>query len=134
LARLTAALDRERDATGFTFIDAAGKLRGVELFANHSLMMAFAPRLLRGYLLEAGEKGASLEIPSGDGTLLKRVEEFLESVPRGSARLEEIKLDDDRRDEWPKGLKRVHVMRSGEIIGHGLVDADYRPVHVSIFN
>jgi len=134
VARLTAALARDPEATGFTFIDAAGKLRGVELFANHSLMMAFAPRLLRGYLLEAGEKGASLEIPSGDGTLLKRVEEFLESVPRGSARLEEIKLDDDRREEWPQGLKRVHVMRNGGIIGHGLVDADYRPVHVSLFN
>jgi hypothetical protein len=137
LARLTAALDRDRDATGFTFIDAAGKLRGVELFANHSLMMAFAPRLLRGYLLEAGEKGASLEIPSGGGTLLKRVEEFLETVPRGSARLEEIPFNEDpenEKKERPTGLKRVHVMRSGAIIGHGLVDADYRPVHVSIFD
>ncbi|MHC4162888.1 MAG: ARPP-1 family domain-containing protein [Planctomycetota bacterium] len=133
VARLTAALDRDPEATGFTFIDAEGKLRGVELFANHSLMMAFAPRLLRGYLLEAGEKGASLEMPSSDGTLLKRVEEFLETVPRGSARLEEIKLDRNRKDEWPKGLKRVHVMRHGRIIGHGLVDSDYRPVHVAIF-
>ncbi|MHC4973691.1 MAG: ARPP-1 family domain-containing protein [Planctomycetota bacterium] len=133
VARLATALDSDREATGFAFIDAEGRLRGVELFANHTLMMGFARRLLRGYLLEAGEKGASLEVPSGNGTLLKQVGEFLETVPRGAAHLEEIELDRDRKMEWPKGLKRVHVMRSGTIIGHGLVDADYRPVHVSIF-
>jgi hypothetical protein len=134
VARLVAALDREPGATGFAFIDAQGKLRGVELFANHALMMAFAPRLLRGYLLEAGERGASLEIPkSNDGTLLKRVAEFLEAVPRGAAHLEEVPFG-DQHEERPKGLKRVHVMRGPTIIGHGLVDADYRPVHVSIFD
>jgi hypothetical protein len=133
VARLTSALEGDLAATGFAFIDAEGRLRGVELFADHTLMTAFAPRLLRGYLLEAGEKGASLEVPSGNGTLLKQVDEFLEMVPRGSAHLDEIKLDKDRKKEWPKGLKRVHVMRGATIIGHGLVDADYRPVHVSIF-
>lgn len=133
VARLAAALDRHRAATGFAFLDAQGKLRGVELFADHALMAAFAPRLLRGYLLEAGEQGVSLEVPSGNGSLLKQVEEFLDGVPRGAARLEEIELGAEREKEWPAGLKRVHVMRGGTIIGHGLVDADYRPVHVSIF-
>ncbi|MHC4818674.1 MAG: ARPP-1 family domain-containing protein [Planctomycetota bacterium] len=133
VARLATALASDPAATGFAFIDAEGKLRGVELFADHALMMAFARRLLRGYLLEAGERGASLEVPSGSGTLLKQVGEFLETVPRGSAHLEEIELDNDRKGEWPKGLKRIHVMRGATIIGHGLVDADYRPVHVSIF-
>ena len=61
---LARSLEKDRSTTGFAVFGADGKLRGIELFANHRLLKEFAPRLLRGYLLEAGEKGIKLAAPT----------------------------------------------------------------------
>ena len=95
--------------------------------------MAYAPRLLYGYLLEAGRDGIRLkrsragsESPSMD--LATRLFDHLP---------ERCMLEETRRalknDGWPAGLRRVNLRNaSRQIIGHGLLMGS-RPVHLALF-
>ncbi len=132
--KLADALRADATSTGFAVLDAKGGLLGVEMFHDHAAMLAFAPRLLRGYLLEAGEDGIRVTPPVGALGLAK-VQGFLEALPARGLRVERQKLEDVARGyaRAPKGLCRVSLVGvSGEIAGHGLL-VDDAPIHLTLF-
>jgi hypothetical protein len=128
VGRLTQELARDGAATGFAVI-ADGKVLGVELFASHELMLAFAPRLLHGYMVEAGTNALALEPPrASDGTALELARALIDDVPERVARLE----DDARgtQERWPEGLRRVQLKEPlGRVVGHGLL-YEGRPLYL----
>jgi len=131
VAQLTAALSENPEATGFVVLS-AGRVMGTELFASHDLMAAYAPRLLRGYLVEAGEAGISLEAPAKGGQALSAVTDLLDRLPEQMKMVVEEPFRGTRED-WPAGMERV-TLRSpaGAVMGHGLL-LNARPVQLSIF-
>ncbi|MHC4549478.1 MAG: ARPP-1 family domain-containing protein [Planctomycetota bacterium] len=131
--RMTAGLERDEKATGFAVVDAEGKLLGVELFASHELMAAYAARLLQGYLLEAGHRGIRLRSRSrADGKAGELVHELLDLMPGRATGVEE----DPRgtRAGWAAiGLSRVFLKDyAGHVVGYGIRHHE-RPVHVTLF-
>jgi hypothetical protein len=132
--KLVDVLARDEAATGFAVLDAKGNLLGVEIFHDHALMLAFAQRLLRGYLLEAGDDGIRLAPPrAGDGRL-GAVQGLLEGLPARGLRMDRRGLDDsDPMLRIPKGLCRANLAdASGRIMGHGLL-IDDAPIHLTLF-
>jgi len=128
------ALRADATSTGFAVLGAKGNLLGVEMFSDHAAMLAFAPRLLRGYLLEAGEDGIRVTPPM-DALGLEKVQGFLKALPERGLRVVREKLEDVRRgyERAPKGLCRVNLVGvSGEIAGHGLL-VDDAPIHLTLF-
>jgi hypothetical protein len=131
--RMAAGLERDEKATGFAVVDAAGKLLGVELFASHELMGAYAARLLQGYLLEAGHQGIRLRSRSrADGKAAEVVHELLDHMPGRVTSLAE----DPRgtRAGWARiGLSRVFLKDyAGHVVGYGIRHHE-QPVHVTFF-
>ncbi|MEM8885831.1 MAG: DUF6569 family protein [Planctomycetota bacterium] len=117
--RMTRSLARDGRSTGFVVMSAQGELLGAELFASHALMMEFAPRLLQGYLLEAGPKIQLKPANGGTARARKAVEDQLgERLPQLAQRI------DDARTAWedvPKGMRQVNlVAHSGRVVAHGL--------------
>lgn len=128
VGRLTRELARDGASTGFAVI-ADEEVLGVELFASHELMLAFAPRLLHGYMVEAGTNALALEPPrASDGAALEAARELLDGVPERVGRMQ----DDVRgtQESWPDGLRRV-VLREplGRVVGHGLL-FEGRPLYL----
>ncbi len=132
--KLVDALRADATSTGFAVLGARGRLLGVEMFHDHAAMLAFAPRLLRGYLLEAGEDGIRVTPPTG-ALGLEKVQGFLEALPARGLRVEREKLEDVARGyaRAPKGLCRVNLVGvAGETLGHGLL-VDDTPIHLPLF-
>ncbi len=133
VARLVEALRADAGATGFA-VFAGDALQGVEIFASHELMMQFAPRLLHGYLLEAGSRPLRLAAPgAGAAGLLTQAKRLIEELPGTTARFDDS--DDQRgtREGWPEGLRRVLLRDgTGNILGAGLLVGD-RPLHVTVY-
>ena len=133
---LATALAADRDATGFAVVDKDGKVLGMELFASHHLMMEFAPRLLHGYLVEAGD-AIRLERPA-DGALSQRFGIAVRALGdvAGKTATVEVLVDRGTRAGWPEslgGLRQVNLRNAaGAIIGHGIVHGD-RPIHLTVF-
>jgi len=131
LAHLLKSLDAPGDASlsGFAVL-AGGEVKGVELFGDHALMMAMAPRLLRGYLRELGD-ALDLRAPGAqEGEMLRMAELLVVGTPARTLQVEER-----RRDGWPValGLREVTLRGpGGKVIGHGLMARD-RPVHLALF-
>ncbi len=133
VARLADALRADAEATGFA-VFAGDTLQGVEMFASHALMMQFAPRLLHGYLLEAGGKPLRLAPPgAGAAGLLAQANKLIEDLPQIAARFEDGEDQRGTRDGWPEGLRRV-VLKDGVgvVLGAGLLTGD-RPLHLTLF-
>jgi anti-sigma-K factor RskA len=135
--KLVDALSRDATATGFAVVDAKGSLLGTELFLDRDTMLAFAPRLLRGYLLEAGEDGIRVAPPRGAGRGPEAVRKLLEGVPGRGLRVERQRLDVPQyeRDKHPApaGVARVTFVTSdGRAAGHGIVRDD-TPIHLTLF-
>jgi hypothetical protein len=123
VSRLVAALEADRQATGFAVYGEDGTLLGTEIFATHELMVQFAARLLRGYLLEAGGR-IRLQAASGNATeIATRVHTFLnEEMPRNAQRVVDVRTwrDSDAAD-WPEGMRLVNVLSpTRQVIGQGL--------------
>jgi hypothetical protein len=135
--KLVDALAREALATGFAVFDAKGNLLGTELFFDHDTMLAFAPRLLRGYLLEAGEDGIRVAPPRAAGRGPEAVQKLLAGMPGRGLRVERQRLDvpEDAHDKHPApaGVARVTFLTTGgHPLGHGIVRDD-TPVHLTLF-
>jgi len=133
--RLVDALARDKDASGFAVLDADGKLMGVELFHDHALMLAFAPRLLRGYLMEAGEDGIRITPPRVAGRPRETVETFLRGLPGRPLHVERELLEGAAGGYAgaPAGLCRATLVGSGgQVAGHGLL-VNGTPVHLTLF-
>ncbi len=130
--KLVDALGRDANATGFAVLDAKGRLLGTELFLDHDTMLAFAPRLLRGYLLEAGEDGIRVAPPRGAVRGPELVQDLLEGMPGRGLKIERRRLDVPE-DGGPAGVARVTFLASGgHPVGHGIVRDD-TPIHLTIF-
>ncbi len=130
--KLVDALRADEAATGFAVLDAKGNLLGVEIFHDHASMLGFAPRLLRGYLLEAGEDGIRVTPPLGANGLAK-VQGFLEAMPARGLRVEREKLEGAGYERAPKGLCRANLVgQAGQVIGHGIFVGD-TPIHLTVF-
>ena len=131
--KLLDALRGDKTATGFAVLDARGNLLGVEIFHDHALMLGFAPRLLRGYILETGEDGIRVTPPMGVGRADK-VQGFLDGLPGAGVRVDRQKLDGkDGYVRAPKDLCRANLVGpSGRILGHGLL-IDDAPIHLTLF-
>jgi anti-sigma factor RsiW len=124
------ALRGDEAAAGFAVVDTKGNVLGIEIFRDHRTMLEFAPRLLRGYLHEAGEDGIRATAPVGGGALL-RTQGFLDSMPGRGLRVDRQKVEGF--GSAPEGLCRVNlVSASGGIAGHGLLIGD-TPIHLTIF-
>ncbi|HEX5137102.1 MAG TPA: hypothetical protein VFY93_09030 [Planctomycetota bacterium] len=135
--KLVDALDRDPAAIGFAVLDAKGDLLGTELFLDHDTMLAFAARLLRGYLLEAGEDGIRIAPPRGVGRGPEVVQKLLDGMPGRGLRIVRERLDvpEDEFDKSPPraGVARVTFLApGGRPVGHGIVRDD-TPIHLTIF-
>ena len=136
VARLVASLRVDASATGFAVV--AGKqVLGVELFASHDLMLAYAPRLLHGYLAEAGTKAIRLTEPTQGGERIQELARMLiDRVSQSALKLQDVK--GGTTGEWPakKGkilLRRVNIMAGRTAVaGHGLLYKG-RPLHITLF-
>lgn len=130
VGRLMRALSEDAEATGFAVL-AGGKVLGFELFASHRLMLDSAPRLLEGYLIEAGPDAIEIEKAQGGGDdLVEQAERLLDRVPQRSAQLEVVTAG---RDNWPEGMRAINL-RDGvrRVVGHGLVIGE-RVIQLSLF-
>jgi len=129
--KLVAALAASPESSGFAVVS-GGRVVGVELFANHALMMEYAAPLLHGYSLEAGPEGLEVVEPaSRSRQLVEDAEAMIDGLPGRVGRMEE----DERgtREEWPDQLRRVNLRNlAGATVGHGLLH-DKRPVHFTLF-
>ena len=133
IERMVRALATDKQANGFAVYDEDGVVLGTELFATHALMVEFAPRLLAGYLLEAGDR-VRLGKPQGNARQLqKAVDRFLgEQFPRQVKSLVTVGASKDAV-HWPKAMRRVDLQTpTREVVGHGLFIGD-SPVHLTIF-
>jgi hypothetical protein len=131
--RLVQSLERDKDASGFAVFDAQGTLLGIEIFHDHALMLAFAKRLLRGYLLEAGAGGIRL---AAGGRGQEDAAGFLDGLPGRGLRVarEPVVIPGvDGKNHAPEGLARATMVDAGgRVFGHGLV-LDNAPVHLALF-
>jgi len=137
--KLVDALGRDANATGFAVLDAKGSVLGTELFVDHDTMLAFAARLLRGYLLEAGDEGIRLAPPRGVGRGPAVVGQLLEGISGRALQIKREPLDvpDDGLKKYqhlpPAGVARVTFLTSGgHPVAHGIV-CDDTPIHLTIF-
>ena len=128
--RLVELLKRDPSATGFAVIGADGEVAGVELFATHDLLLAFAPRLLSGYLMESkGEIG--VRAPTrGVPDLQRRAGAVVDRVTLAGLRL--VAVSGGSLD-WPAKLRRVNILGARDrLLGHGLL-IDGRPLQITLF-
>jgi hypothetical protein len=133
--RLVQALRAEAGATGFVVLDGGGRMLGAELFASTALMLDMAPRLLRGYLLEAGDAIRVTPARAGATDAANRIQEMvqaaLDDFPQRPIRIEETtKGSLDRRTEL--GIRQITLRTSNRVVGHGLIDRS-GPIHLSLF-
>lgn len=131
VARLMNSLRLDAGATGFAVV-ADKNVLGVELFATHELMLAFASRLLHGYLAEAGTDAIRLVAPTrGHERIQKLARKLMDKVSQNALKLSD--LTGGTNDEWPKGLRRVNIMAGPTaVVGHGLL-LNGRPLHMTLF-
>jgi len=131
VAQLVLMLRRDPASTGFAVADANGQVLGIELFATHDLMSAFAPRLLHGYLMES--KGEiSLQAPTrGVSDLEQRAVAAVDRFTAAGLKL--VDVPGGSVVEWPDKLRRVNILGvNRNLLGHGLL-LDGRPLHVTLF-
>ena len=147
---LPAALDRKLDeakvkallkplsdanVTGFAILD-GNRVRGVELFGSHTLLMSFAERLVRGYVRE---NGATIRVKplSADAkkSALDSVREYIDSLPK-LALSPQTKRSAPRLSAsvWRKhGIENITLRGvGGKVLGHGLVQDDSL-IHLTVF-
>ncbi|MHC4953990.1 MAG: ARPP-1 family domain-containing protein [Planctomycetota bacterium] len=133
LDKMVRALQGDDKATGFAVYDSDGKLLGTELFATHKLMVDFAPRLLCGYLLEAGDR---IRLDAGAGGAVKieaMARKFLDdTLPQNVGRIADTRTAKDAAD-WPQGMRQVNLQTpTREVVGHGLMIGEH-PIHLTLF-
>jgi hypothetical protein len=133
VSKLVAALEADRAATGFAVYGERGRLLGTEIFATHALMTQFAPRLLRGYLLEADGRVRLKPANGGAQKAIAQVRAFLNhELPRNAQRVEDVRTWKDAED-WPEGMRQVNLVTpTRRIVGHGLFLGNV-PVHLTLF-
>ncbi|MHC4939802.1 MAG: zf-HC2 domain-containing protein [Planctomycetota bacterium] len=133
IGKLVAALDADHEATGFAVHGEDGRLLGTEIFATHELMVQFAPRLLRGYFLEAGGRVKLKKANGGAQRMQAHVRAFLaHELPRNAQRVVDVRTWKDAED-WPEGMRQVNLVSpTRRIIGHGLFLGE-TPVHLTLF-
>ncbi|MHC4958762.1 MAG: ARPP-1 family domain-containing protein [Planctomycetota bacterium] len=134
IKRLMAALRANTGSTGFAVAGPDGKVMGVELFATHAMLLEFAPRLLHGYLIEAGPKGISLEPATrGIDAAQKRAADVLDRVTNSALKIVDVESG-THRDEWAgRGIRRVNLVGArGSVVGHGVL-LNGRPVQMTFF-
>ena len=133
VSKLVAALEADRAATGFAVYGERGRLLGTEIFATHALMTQFAPRLLRGYLLEADGRVRLKPANGGAQKAIAQVRAFLNhELPRNAQRVEDVRTWKDAED-WPEGMRQVNLVSpTRQIVGHGLFLGNV-PVHLTLF-
>lgn len=123
--KLMTILRDRPEASGFAVV-AGGKVQGVEMFATHELMLDLAPRLLVGYMLEAGPKGIEVRTARENQPLLDRAKEILEKLPERTTHLGELK-------KWDGDIRAVNLTDGTQrVIAHGLVRGN-RPLHLTLF-
>ena len=130
VARLVNSLRQDTGATGFAVV-ADKDVLGVELFATHELMLAFASRLLHGYLAEAGTDAIRLTAPTrGHERIQELARKLIDKVSQNALKLSDVP---GGIVYWPKGLRRVNIMAGRTaVVGHGLL-LDERPLHMTLF-
>jgi hypothetical protein len=133
IERMVTALSADEKATGFAVFRDNGELLGTEIFGSHALLVQFAPRLLRGYMLEAGGRVKLAPANGRTAAQLANVREYLgEHVPRVAQTIVDVRTAKDE-EEWPKGMRQVNLLSpTRKVIGHGLLVGD-RPVHLTLF-
>jgi hypothetical protein len=125
VAKLMTLLRDRPDATGFAVVS-DGKVRGVEMFATHEFMLDLAPRLLLGYMLEAGPKGIEVRTAEENAPQLERAKRILEKLPERTVRHKDVK-------EWDGGIRAVSLTDGTQrVLAHGLVQGN-RPLHLTLF-
>jgi hypothetical protein len=133
---LVKQLQQSRKATGFAVL-AEGRVLGVELFATHELMTEFAPRLLHGYMVEAGTQAVSLEPPAKSGReLVQLAQKLVDETPSRVLKLEDVEnttFDGLEETSTPGRVRCVNLRTPlGKTLGHGLL-YDGRPLHLHLF-
>lgn len=126
---LRRAISADRGAIGFA-VYSQGRLLGVELFGSHGMLEEFAPRLLPGYLRDAGR---SIEVRPVDAgaPVAELARRLLEDVPNAAVRVEVVERG--TREGWPEGVRCVNLRGAGGApLGHGLL-AGSRPIHLTLF-
>jgi len=139
VAALVAALDEDRESTGFAVVGSDDRVLGVELFADHALMMKFAPHLLHGYLIESGDtirvKRRKEAANAAASARVGAATRALGDTAKRAVRVDVIKEDGTTKG-WPGSLpdlRRVNLRDgNGEILAHGVLNGD-RPIHLTIF-
>jgi len=133
LDRMVRALMRDTQATGFAVYDSDNHVLGTELFATHELMVQFAPRVLSGYLLEAGDRVRLNRKSGGAAKIEEMALKFLsDDLPRQVKSVVDVRTALGA-DDWPKGMRQVNLQSPGRrVIGHGLLVGD-QPLHLSLF-
>ena len=109
VTRLVESLRVDAGATGFAVV--AGKqVLGVELFLSHDLMLAYAPRLLHGYLAEAGTKAIRLTEPTRGGERVQELARMLvDRVSQTALKLQDVTggMTDEQAHQVIDALKRT---------------------------
>jgi len=120
-------LRKDKSITGFAVV-IDGKVQGVELFASHELMLAYTPRLLHGYMVEAGT--SKLDLRARKDGADKLVD--LQRLPQLTTQV--VAVEKGSHAGWQKaGLQCVNLLGSGgRILGHGLLQFE-RPLHITLF-
>jgi hypothetical protein len=133
LDRMVRALARDQRATGFAVYDENNRVLGTELFATHALMVQFAPRVLSGYLLEAGDSVRVNRKGGGAAGIEALALKFLaDDLPRQVKNVVESR-NAQTTDDWPKEMRQVNLQTpSRQVVGHGLLVGD-QPLYLSLF-
>ncbi len=117
---------RNEDLAGFA-VFAGTSLRGIEFFASHELMLECAPRLLLGYVREAGTKVRIQPLARVKTGLMQQVQEVIDQVAEGGEGAELTK------EGWPSGVRSVSLQATGpdRLRAHGLLMLS-RPMHLTL--
>ena len=117
---------RDADVAGFA-VFAGTDLRGVEFFASHELMLECAPRLVLGYVREAGTTVRIQPLARVKTGLMQQVQEVIEQVAGGGEGAELT------REGWPSGVHSVSLQATGpdRLRAHGLLMLS-RPLHLAL--
>ena len=117
---------RDEDLAGFA-VFAGTSLRGIEFFASHELMLECAPRLVLGYVREAGASVRIQPLARVKTGLMEQVQEVIEQVAGGGEGAELTK------EGWPSGVRSVSLQATGpdRLRAHGLLMLS-RPMHLTL--
>jgi len=133
VGRLIRALAQDKKATGFAVYGSKNRVLGTELFATHELMVELAPRLLAGYLLEAGDQIRLTRKAGGVNEIEELARKFLsDELPRQVKSVVDVRTAQSA-DDWPKGMRQVNLQTpTRKVVGHGLMVGS-RPLHLTLF-